>query len=83
MTRELADHYQDILDASPTKDPGAAIARLGTVESSLISAEQQRAGSMPWFHFLILPLFQLILIWIAFTASILIVVNPAVCFSNG
>ncbi len=75
MTQELTDHYQDILDASDTKDPSEAIARLGTVDSILLSVEQQRSGSVPLFHFLILPLLQLAFGWIALVALTFIVVN--------
>ncbi|MCU0712146.1 MAG: hypothetical protein MUC43_08810 [Pirellula sp.] len=75
MTRELADHHQDILDASATNDSKDAIARLGTVDSILIAAEHQRTASMPWFHFLILPLLQLVFAWIALAAISLFVVN--------
>lgn len=75
MTRELADHHQDILDASTTSNSSEAIARLGTVDSILNAAEHQRTNSMPWFHFLILPLLQLICVWILFAASSLFVVN--------
>ncbi len=75
MTQELADHYEDILDASATKDPSEAIARLGTVDSILVSVEQQRSGSIPVFHFLILPLLQLVFVWIALVVMSFIVVN--------
>jgi hypothetical protein len=75
MTRELADHHQDILDASATNDSNKAIARLGTVDSILNAAEHQRTGSMAWFHFLILPLLQLVFVWISFAAISLFVVN--------
>ena len=75
MTRELADHHQDILDATGTYGPSEAITRLGTVDSILKAAEHQRVGSMAWFHFLILPLLQLVFVWIALAAFSLFVVN--------